>query len=395
MSFSNATDTTNVSFAPWKSASQRITTDVVGGRFRLSPFNDHLDAAVNWLKRAHDHGEDHGVSYGYCLRGPNIKNIGAMGWRPSYLETSGYIVETFYDLADRSGEVEFRERAESIARWLITVQNNDGSFSNPQYGVGRGIVFDTGQDLFGLVRAFRETQDELFLNAAQKAAAWLYGSLDADGAWRRNTHKNFVHTYNTRSAWAMLELNDAHPDSEIRDAARRNLDWAMTQRRNAFFENCAFEPGLPPFTHTIAYAIRGFQEAGRLLADQKYHSVADAAATRMLDYVGDDGFIPGRISVDGVPKSKSCCLTGNCQMSIIWYQIAQRIGNQKMLSAANRAMDYVMSVQDIQTLDENVHGAIKGSHPIWGKYTPLAYPNWATKFFIDGMLLKEKSGPNS
>ena len=257
--------------SPWHTASQRITTDVVGGRFQLSSFDAHLSAAVHWLRRAHDQGGDHGVSYGYCLRGPSLRNIAVLGWRPSYLETSGYIVETFYDLAARDGDVELRERAEKIARWLVTVQNNDGSFSNPQYGVGRGIVFDTGQDLFGLVRAFRETEDEMFLDAAQRAAAWLADSLDADGAWRRNTHLDCVHTYNTRTAWAMLELDNAHSDPAIRDAAIQNLDWAATQQSRGFFANCAFEPGLPPFTHTIAYAIRGFVESGRLLANAKYN----------------------------------------------------------------------------------------------------------------------------
>ena len=383
------------SLAPWHTASQRIGTDVVGGVFPISALENHLDAAVNWLKRAHDQGDDDGVSYGYCLRGPNLKNIGTMGWRPSYLETSGYIVETFYDLADRSGDDAYRERAESIARWLLTVQNEDGSYSNPQYG-GGGIVFDTGQDLFGLVRAYRETKDEVFLKAAQRAAQWLADSMDEDGAWRRNTHKQCMHTYNTRSAWAMLELNDAHPDPAVEEAACRNLDWAITQQQsNGFFDNCAFEPGLPPFTHTIAYAIRGFVEAGRLLDSQKYYGVAETAAKRMVEYVSENGHIPGRIAVDGTPRATSCCLTGNCQMAIVWYMLAERNGDAKSLDAANRSLEFVMSVQDITTDDENVHGAIKGSHPIWGKYTPLAYPNWATKFFIDAVLLKEKAATSA
>jgi len=393
MSF--ASTFSNPAFTPWKSASQRVATDVVGGRFQLSAFENHLNAAVDWLKRAHDHGDDNGVSYGYCLRGPSIKNIAELGWRPSYLETSGYIVETFYDLGYRSGNVDYGQRAESIARWLLTVQNRDGSFSNPQYGDG-GIVFDTGQDLFGLVRAYRETQDTVFLDAAQRAAGWLADSLDSDGAWRRNTHKNFVHTYNTRSAWAMLELDNAHPDSAIQAAACANLDWAMTtQLGNGFYKECAFEPGLPPFTHTIAYAIRGFVEAGRLLQSDKYYGSAERAAVAMLDYISEDGFIPGRISITGEPKATSCCLTGNCQMAIVWYELAKRNGNGRMLAAAHRALEYVMSVQDIKTTDENVNGAIKGSHPIWGKYTPLAYPNWATKFFIDAMLLKEQANANA
>ncbi len=345
-------------------------------------------AAVTWLELAHDQGDDDGVSYGYCLRGPNLKKIGSLGWRPSYLETSGYIVETFYDLAERFDQTRYRERAESIARWLLTVQNADGSFSNPQYGE-RGIVFDTGQDLFGLVRAYRETRDETFLTAARRAAGWLAESQDADGAWRRNTHLDCVHTYNTRTAWAMLELNDAAPDPAIERAACANLDWAMTQQlENGLFQNCAFQPGLPPFTHTIAYAIRGLLEAARLTSNADYYRAAERAAEKMLQYVGEDGHIVGRVAVNGKPASTSCCLTGNCQLAIVWYQLAVRDPDGGWNAAADRALQFVMSVQDIATPNCNVRGAIKGSYPIWGKYTPLAYPNWATKFFVDALLSK-------
>ena len=37
----------------------------------------------------------------------------------------------------------------------------------------------------------------------------------------------------------------------------------------------------------------------------------------------------------------------------------------------------------------NTMGAINGSFPLWGKYEPFAYPNWATKYFADAMMLEE------
>ncbi len=118
--------------------------DLVGiRRPRQSPAT-HLLAAEEWLKRAHDQAPDDGVSYGFTIRG---------GWRPSYRETSGYIATTFFQLARERANPEYRQRALRICRWLLSVQNKDGSFANPRYG-DAGIVFDTGQDLFGLVRAF-------------------------------------------------------------------------------------------------------------------------------------------------------------------------------------------------------------------------------------------------
>ncbi|MDB4373127.1 hypothetical protein N9Z53_05045, partial [Mariniblastus sp.] len=309
----------------------------------------------------------------------------------SYVETSGYIVETFYDLAEYRSEPAFAQRAKTIAEWLMTVQNDDGSFSNDRFGVGQGIVFDTGQVLFGLVRAYRETGEPKLLESAMRSAQWLSDSMDQDGAWRRNTHLQKIHTYNTRSAWAMLELCAAHEAPEIESAARRNLDWALTQQSRGWFENCAFRPELPPFTHTIAYAIRGLLEGGRLLSEQRFTDAANESAQQLLKHVDSKGHIPGRIDTAGNPRSRSCCLTGNCQLAIIWYKLFQQNKNLEFESAASRAMDFVMSVQDVRTSNPDTHGAIKGSHPVWGKYTPLAYPNWATKFFIDAMLLREQN----
>ncbi|MEM9412256.1 MAG: hypothetical protein AAGA30_14165, partial [Planctomycetota bacterium] len=97
------------------------------------------------------------------------------------------------------------------------------------------------------------------------------------------------------------------------------------------------------------------------------------------------------IDVAGKPASQSCCLTGNCQLAIIWQKMARQFGDYQYQQAAEKAMNYVMSVQDIVTHNQNIKGAIKGSHPMWGKYAPLSYPNWATKFFVDAMLLRIQS----
>ncbi|UUZ51390.1 hypothetical protein LP420_19210 [Massilia sp. B-10] len=34
-------------------------------------------------------------------------------------------------------------------------------------------------------------------------------------------------------------------------------------------------------------------------------------------------------------------------------------------------------------------GALKGSHPVNGGYMTYKYPNWATKFFMDGLMLEQ------
>jgi hypothetical protein len=337
----------------------------------------HLAEAEAWLVRAHDVSPDGGVSYGYSLRG---------GWRPSYRETSGYIAPTFFRLARHHGRPEYGERGLRIARWLVTVQNADGSFSNPRFGE-QGLVFDTGQDLFGLLAAFEQSGDELFLTAARRAGDWLVRVADADGRWTTHDYLGLPHVYNTRTAWALCKLHAAAPGVMDERVARANLEHALTRERQGYFRDAGFRPGRPAPTHTIAYTIRGLLEAGRLLGDDRYLGAAERGARAMLRHLRDDGFLPGEVDASGRETASFCCLTGNCQLGVIWAKLHQQSGEETFRRAAVRALQYVMERQDIDTRDRDVRGAIKGSHPIWGRYAPLTYPNWAKKFFIDGLLL--------
>lgn len=355
--------------------------DCLGGKPPLADRKTHLEAAEAWLKRAHDQGSDDGVSYGYSVRG---------GWRPSYRETSGYIATTFFNLARDRNDSDYRNRALRICRWLLSVQNQDGSFANPRYG-DEGIVFDTGQDLFGLVRAFEETGDPGFREGALRAADWLTRIADDRGHWTRNEHLGTPHVYNTRTAWAVLRMNQVEHDAERERVARANLEWALAEQQvSGFFENCAFERGLAPFTHTIAYATRGLLESGMLLDDPAYFEGAKQCADATLLHLRADGFLPGQITTDGRAAAGYCCLTGNCQFAIVWAKLFDRTGDVAYRDAAIRALDYVMRHQDVASGNPDIRGAIKGSQPIWGRYAPFSFPNWPAKFFVDAMQLRNR-----
>ena len=338
----------------------------------------HLLAAESWLCRAQDACADGGVSYGYCVAG---------GWRAPYPETSGYIATTFFRLA-RDRDPAYAERGLRALRWLLTVQNADGSFANLRYGP-QGIVFDTGQVLFGLVKGYELTQDARLLAGARRAAAWLVKVADSDRRWTRNEHLDAPHVYNTRTAWALLRMNEVEFDPAREAVARSNLDWAVaSQGSNGFFEHCAFEPGAAPFTHTIAYTTRGLLESGVLLGEARYLDAARRCADAVLRHLRSDGFLPSKITTRGRPASSSCCLTGNCQYAIVWARLESIAPGPGYRAGMEQALDYVMSTQDTATADLDVRGGIKGSHPVWGRYACMSYPNWATKFFVDAMWLR-------
>ncbi|HWH84131.1 MAG TPA: prenyltransferase/squalene oxidase repeat-containing protein [Burkholderiaceae bacterium] len=367
-------------FKPLATFARIAWRDAIGAPAAPAPAHgEHLLAAERWLCRAQDAcGDAGGVSYGYALRGG--------GWRAPYPETSGYIAATFFRLG-RVRDPSYTERAQRIVRWLTTVQNRDGSFPNPRYGAG-GIVFDTGQALFGLVCGVEQSRDPALLEAARRAAAWLTGIAGADGRWTRSEHLGTPHVYNTRTAWALLRMNQLEPDARREAVARANLDWALAEQRpSGFFEHSAFRPGRAPFTHTIAYTARGLLESGALLHDRRYIDAALRCADATLAHLRGDGFLPSTLTTAGRAASSTCCLTGNCQFAIVWSRLAALAERPDYPAAARCALEYVMATQDLSTPDADVRGAIKGSQPVWGPYAPLSFPNWATKFFVDAMWL--------
>ena len=358
--------------------SRLILSDVLGHRGTQEHARIHLDCAIDWLLRAHDRTGRGGVSYGYSIRG---------GWRDSYVETTGYISTTFFALAAHLDRPELRERGAEMARWLCTVQRDDGSFGNERFNKASGIVFDTGQVLFGLLKAYQETHDDRFLDAANRAADWLVDkAADTNGKWTKFTHMGIPHVYNSRVAWALLLANEASPAEARLRVARSNLDWAVAEEEDGWFDQCAFTTGAAPFTHTIAYAIRGLWESSELLADATYREVAIRAAKAVAGHVKEDGFLAGQFRPNGSPAASYCCLTGNCQMAIIWAKLFRATELELFRESATRAIGYVMRTQDVSTKNLNIRGCIKGSSPIWGRYAPLSFPNWATKFFIDAVI---------
>src|ERR1700720_673005 len=80
--------------------------------------NVHLHEAIEWMKRAQDFGTDRGVSYGTRFR---------QGFRPSYPETTGYIICTFVELSRIYRIAEYLERAMEMGLWEIAVQMASGA----------------------------------------------------------------------------------------------------------------------------------------------------------------------------------------------------------------------------------------------------------------------------
>jgi hypothetical protein len=211
---------------------------------------------------------------------------------------------------------------------------------------------------------------------------------DEDGCWRKYEHNNVPHVYNTRATWALLATGLLAGEAELVAAARRNLDWALSRQTPCgWFADNAFVPEREPFTHTIAYAIRGFLESAVLLDDEHYLQAAVTAGQGMAGVQREDGWLAGTCGDNWITTATYCCLTGVAQMSINWTRLAQITGDEVYRGHARAGLAYLKTKQTLDDSDDVVRGGIAGSSPVWGDYSRFEYPNWAAKFFADALLM--------
>jgi hypothetical protein len=348
----------------------------------------HAAAAIDWLCRAQDvrngHSDAGGVSAGWSFED---------GWLPSYPETSGYIVETFIAAAGWLGRPELLQRAHRIIDWELAIQDRDGAFPGHFGEPGsRPVVFNTGQIMHGMLAGYVQLGRRECLEAAVRAGRWLARQQEAGGFWRRFEHNGVPHTYNTRATWALLATALISGEAALKDAAVRNLEWALAQQQpSGWFSNNAFTPDRDPFTHTIAYAIRGFLECGVLLRSERYVDAALKAARALALVQRRDGWLAGTYDEHWTPTARYACLTGMAQMSLNWTRLAQATGASELREHAGRALTYLYARHSLDDPDPVVRGGIAGSLPIWGDYSRFEFPNWAAKFFADAAMMHSQN----
>ncbi len=346
----------------------------------------HLDAAMDWLCYAQDATPDDGVAQTYLVK--------YRRWANSYPETTGYIIPTCYDYAALSGDSVLRARARRMADWECAVQLPEGGVLAGALGdADQPTIFNTGQVLFGWVRAFQEEQNERYREAAVKAARWLCDVQDEDGCWRRFGSPftaRHVNLYNTRSAWGLACVHEIAGERRFLDCAVKNVEWALAQQQdNGWLPYNCLQDDSQPFTHTIAYAMRGFLEVGTYAGREDFLAAAIKIGDALLAVLPENGFLPGRFDARWRPTVQWSCLTGAAQIALNCGRLYQLTGVNKYRAAVRRLNTFVKTTQKLAGPAQQ-RGGIKGSHPIDGGYHPWQYPNWAAKFFADALMIEDK-----
>jgi hypothetical protein len=348
--------------------------------------SDGLDAAIDWLTRTHDVTGRQGSSRGYSL---------LKGWAAAFPETSGYLIGTLIAYGLPRGRDDLLVRARELADWEIEVQEDDGGIMQGLFtrGPRHSIAFNTGMVMHGWLDLWKAEGGDKYLEAAARGGEFLVNNQAADGSWTGNvSYRQIPHTYKSRVSWALLRLADAAGDDRFRQTARANLDWVLTmQRPNGWFDQCCFEPGTLPNTHGIAYTLRGLVESYALLSDERYLAAAQLTSRALIEQLHARDTLPATWSEDWTTKARYRCLTGIVQLGGVWLRIHELTGDAGYREAGQKAVEHAASFQ-LNGREPELRGALPGSFPIYGRYAPLACPNWATKFLADGLMLRERAG---
>jgi hypothetical protein len=343
-------------------------------------------STLDWIRRAQDHSRtgDGGFARDFSL----IKGC----WASSYPETTGYIIPTLLECARKYNDADLRSRAMRALDWLVSIQMPGGGFQGGTVDQEPRVAatFNTGQILLGLAAGVAEFGDA-YRPSLRAAAHWLAESLDDDGCWRRHPTPFAApgeKAYEAHVAWSLFEADRVDPGHGFGAAGLRQVQWVLRQQRaNGWFDKCCLGDPLRPLTHTLGYVLRGIIEAYRWSGGQIFLQSAERTADAMLNVVGRNGELPGRLDSKWRSASRWVCLTGNAQIAACYFLLNRFVGRPDFLDAGRRLNSCVRRTVCLDGTEE-IRGGVKGSFPIDGAYCSYEYPNWAAKFFIDANLME-------
>lgn len=267
----------------------------------------------------------------------------------SYPEVTGYYIPTLLNWGKR-------DRAIGYARWLLTVQNYDGSWSDP-YGKSP-YTFDTGQILKGLMAVLPMYPE--VASSIRRGCDWLLTQITSTG--RMVTPD--------KSAWGLPNGNMVSENihlyalEPLRSAGKHFNEPRYLDAVDLVLSHYLALPDLTDFntlSHFHAYVLEA-------LVDLGYPELAITAMLKIEKIQRPDGSVPAYPDVDWV------CSTGLAQYAVIWYKLG-------VCEPAQKAFNFLCRLQ-------NSSGGFYGSYGCGADYFPDKEISWTVKYFLDAFWLK-------
>jgi hypothetical protein len=342
-----------------------------------------LRQVINWLLRAQERMRDDGFGSYHA----------ALGWGASYPETTGYIIPTLLDFSIKFKDERAFTAAVMAGDFLLKIQKPSGGWQGGRIGENKPeIVFNTGQVLRGMLALHVSCKDDKYLDSAVKAADWLCQVQHPEGYWKEHALMNLPRVYDSFVDAPLLRMHRLTGDERYKEAALKNLHWIIDKKMypNGWFEDCdnTVKRNDTPILHTIAYTLDGLLESDDYIQDGAFRKAANAGADALKHSFLRDGKFYGRYDRNWKGSEYLLC-TGAAQMATVWMRLYRLTEDRSYLDTATRALDILIFIQDRGKKERKESaGALPGSYPIWGRYEPFAFPNWASKFFADALMTR-------
>lgn len=301
----------------------------------MTPVQHSACNAISWL---HTHSSNGGANVSHKNTVP-------------YPEVTGYLIPTLL-------KWDQQQLAMCYARWLLTVQNSDGSFSGP--GMTTPFAFDTGQIIRGLAAIVPSLPEAEM--ALEKACDWIMRTATPEGrlalpenmgGWRLPDDRGYVneaiHLYVLPG---LVTAGDILNKPEYASFARRSLDYYITHCNLTNF----FAPNM--LLHFYCY----IQEA---LFDLGADDICRLGMRVLEDIQGDNGHVPAYANVSWI------CTPGLIQSALVWLKL-------KDMGHALPALRLAGSLQ-------TASGGFLGSVGNGARYFPDEELSWAAKFWLDAL----------
>jgi len=265
--------------------------------------------------------------------------------REAYPEVTGYMIPTLLRLG--------RERlARRYARWLVRIQNADGSWNGP-HAKGKPYTFDVGQILKGLA-AIHGSMPQAE-PALLRGCEWLVSRIGPDGAISTPTSD----ALQLADGGAVPEAFHLYALQPLREVARRfgrpEYEEAVA-RAIAHYKRDPLLGRFNTLSHFHAYIVEALVDLGE-------REIAERAMSEVEALQRADGAAPAWPGVDWV------CSTGVAQYALIWLKLGQP-------GPARRAFAWLCA-------NQNKSGGFFGSYGPGANYFPNTEISWAAKYFLD------------
>ncbi len=274
----------------------------------------------------------------------------------SYPEVTGYFIPSLLKWG-------YRKLACSYARWLCSIQKEDGSWYNTEDT--EPYIFDTAQVLKGLlaIRMIIPEVDPHILAGCE----WIFEQMQEDGRlitpakddWGTdiNICDEVIHIYCLSPLLEAAEIFD-------KPIYKKNALCIWEYYRQNYYDKIM---DFSLLSHFYAYLMEALLDINEL-------DMAKEAMHKMEAYQKESGAVPAFRDHDWV------CSTGLFQLSMVWF----RLGD---IDRGNRAFEYACKLQ-------NESGGWFGSYlsednPMENNiYFPTSEISWAVKFFLDALYYK-------